>query len=194
MMHGRCWQHSRCWAYWLCHSRGKPRKPAVSGRMIVRTCRVDGHQRTCARPRFRAGARDNHVRTVHAPIWIKRQRYKRQRHSCSLPSRARARWRRFQEALTQTDLHRPAGWRCGCWPTSTFLFGGIVVRRFGGDDGARAIGADADVGFAWSGGGDGAGAGRGQGGKGSSPILPNSAAPTVEALSLARAALRRPRH
>ncbi len=44
------------------------------------------------------------------------------------------------------------------------LFGGIVVRTFG--DGARPIGADADVGFALSGGGDGAGAGRGQGGTG----------------------------
>src|SRR5271169_5231916 len=40
-------------------------------------------------------------------------------------------------------------------PTSTFLFGGIVGRRFAADDGARAIGADADVGFAWPGGGDG---------------------------------------
>jgi Domain of unknown function (DUF1998) len=28
-----------------------------------------------------------------------------------------------------TDLHRPAAWRCGCWPTSIFLFGGIVVVR-----------------------------------------------------------------
>ena len=66
-------------------------------------------------------------------------------------SRARG-GRRFQRALTQTDLHRPAGRRCGCWPTSTFLFRGIVVGRFSGaDDGARAIGADADVGFAGSG-------------------------------------------
>ena len=48
----------------------------------------------------------------------------------SLPSRARARRRRFQRALRQTDLHRPARRRCGCWPTSTFLFSGIVVRRF----------------------------------------------------------------
>ena len=52
------------------------------------------------------------------------------------PSRcphARARGRAdFQRALTQTDLHRPAGRRCGCWPTSTFLFSGIVVGRFGG--------------------------------------------------------------
>ena len=38
-----------------------------------------------------------------------------------LPSRARARRRRFQRALTPTDLHRPAGRRCGCWPTSTVL-------------------------------------------------------------------------
>jgi hypothetical protein len=55
-------------------------------------------------------------------------------------ARARGR-RRFQQAPTPTDLHRPAGRRCGCWPTSTFLFGGIVVRRFGADDGARATGA-----------------------------------------------------
>ena len=46
---------------------------------------------------------------------------------------ARARGRRqFQRALRPTDLHRPAGRRCGCWPTSTFLFRGIVVGRFGG--------------------------------------------------------------
>src|SRR5271155_364036 len=53
------------------------------------------------------------------------------------------------------------------------LFGGIVGRRFGADDGARAIGADADadVGFAWSGGGAGAGAGGGQGGTGSSATI-----------------------
>ena len=99
--------------------------------------------------------------------------------------------RRFQRALMQADLHRPARRRCGCWPTSTFLFSGIVVGSFGGgrwslaasgaDDGARAIGADADVGFAWSGGGDGAGAGRAQPATGSSSTLPNSAAPTVEA-------------
>ena len=94
---------------------------------------------------------------------------------------ARARGaRRFQRAPTQTDLHRPAGRRCGCWPTSPFLFSGIVVRRFGGDDGARAIGADADVGFAWS----GAGAGRAQRGTGSSTTIGKSAAPTVGALSL----------
>ena len=46
-----------------------------------------------------------------------------------VPSRARARRRQFQRALTPTDLHRPAGRRCGCWPTSTFLFSGIVVRQ-----------------------------------------------------------------
>ena len=49
-----------------------------------------------------------------------------------LPSRARARRRRFQRALTPTDLHRPARRRCGCWPTSTFLFRGIGVGSFGG--------------------------------------------------------------
>ena len=45
---------------------------------------------------------------------------------------ARARRRRFQRALTPTDLHRPAQRRCGCWPPSTVLFSGIVVGRFGG--------------------------------------------------------------
>ena len=74
------------------------------------------------------------------------------------------------------DLLGPAGRRCGCWPLSTFHFSGIVVRRFGSDDGARAIGAEADVGFAGSGGGDGAGAGRGQRATGSSATTPNSAA------------------
>ena len=87
-------------------------------------------------------------------------------------TRAREAGARFQRALTPTDLHRPAGGRCGCWPTSTFLFGGIVGRRFSGRTmGARAIGADADVGFAWSGGGDGAGAGRARGGTGSSATI-----------------------
>ena len=56
----------------------------------------------------------------------------------------------FQRALRQTDLHRPAGRRCGCWPTSTVLFSGIVVGRSAADAGARAIGAAADVGFTWS--------------------------------------------
>ena len=42
---------------------------------------------------------------------------------------ARARRRRFQRALTPTD--RPARRRCGCWPTSTVLFRGIGVGRFG---------------------------------------------------------------
>ena len=55
-----------------------------------------------------------------------------QRLPFALPSRARARRRRFQRALTPTDLHRPAGRRCGCWPTSTFLFRGIVAGSFGG--------------------------------------------------------------
>ena len=42
-----------------------------------------------------------------------------------------ARRRRFQRALTPTDLHRPARRRCGCWPTSTVLFRGIGVGSFG---------------------------------------------------------------
>ena len=48
----------------------------------------------------------------------------------SLPPRARARRRRFQRALTPTDLLGPAGRRCGCWPRSPVLFSGIVVGRF----------------------------------------------------------------
>jgi hypothetical protein len=44
------------------------------------------------------------------------------------------------------------------------------LRSGGYAHGARAIGADADVGFAWSGGGDGAGADRAQGATGSSLI------------------------
>ena len=54
------------------------------------------------------------------------------RQPSSLPSRARARRRRFQRARTQTDLHRPARRRCGCWPTSTFLFSGLLFADFGG--------------------------------------------------------------
>ena len=70
----------------------------------------------------------------------------------SLPSRARARRRRFQRALTPTDLHRPARRRCGCWPTSTvLLLAELLLADSAADAGARAIGADADVGFAWSG-------------------------------------------
>ena len=63
---------------------------------------------------------------------------------------ARARRRRFQRALTPTDLHRPAGRRCGCWPTSTFLFRGICCSQIRRQTLALGIGA-ADVGFAWSG-------------------------------------------
>ena len=51
--------------------------------------------------------------------------------ACAAVTRARGR-RRFQRARRQTDLHRPAGRRCGCWPTSTFLFRGIGVGSFGG--------------------------------------------------------------
>ena len=108
----------------------------------------------------------------------------RQRHPFSLPPRARARRRQFQRALTQTDLHRPAGRRCGCWPTSTFLFSGIVVRRFGGDDGARAIGADADVGFAGRAAAMVPAPVEGSEVPGHRQRSPNSAAPTVEALPL----------
>ena len=58
---------------------------------------------------------------------------------------ARARGGANSSALGQQtdllDLLGPAGRRCGCWPTSTVLFSGIVVGRFGG---GRWIGADAD--------------------------------------------------
>jgi hypothetical protein len=43
---------------------------------------------------------------------------------------ARARGGADSARPVPTDLHRPARRRCGCWPTSTFLFGEIVVRRF----------------------------------------------------------------
>ena len=46
-------------------------------------------------------------------------------------TRARETAPKLQRALTPTDLHRPARRRCGCWPTSTVLFRGIVVGSFG---------------------------------------------------------------
>ena len=58
---------------------------------------------------------------------------------------------RFQRALTPTDRHRPAGRRCGCWPTSTVRFSGICCSQIWRRTLALGIGADADVGFAWSG-------------------------------------------
>ena len=60
-------------------------------------------------------------------------------------------------AMMMTDLHRPAGRRCGCWPTSTFLFSGICCSQIWGRTVELGIGADADVGFAWSGGAPGIG-------------------------------------
>jgi hypothetical protein len=67
-------------------------------------------------------------------------------------TRAREAGADFQQALTPTDLHRPAGRCCGCWPTSTFSFWrNCCWRILGADAGARAIGVDADVAFAWSG-------------------------------------------
>ena len=80
---------------------------------------------------------------------------KDQRNLAALTKRAvvtRARSSADSSALgQQTDLLDrlgPARRRCGCWPTSPVLFSGIVVGRFrgrtGADDGARAIGADAD--------------------------------------------------
>ena len=87
-----------------------------------------------------------------------------------LPSRARARRRRFQRALTPTDLHRPAGRRCGCWPTSTVLVSGLVLANsVRGDDGARAVGATMMTSASPArAGGDGAGADRAQRATGSS--------------------------
>ena len=89
--------------------------------------------------------------------------------------------RRLQQALSRPTC---TGRHCGCWLTSTFLLRGIVVRGFGADGGARAIGVDADAGFAWSCGSDGAGAGRAQPATGSSSTPPNSAAPTVDVRKL----------
>jgi hypothetical protein len=75
--------------------------------------------------------------------WSGRRRWCRSVRQFRCPH-ARARGaRRLQRALTPTDLHRPAARRCGCWPTSTFLFCEIVVRRFSGQpDGGRAIDDD----------------------------------------------------
>jgi hypothetical protein len=39
--------------------------------------------------------------------------------------------RRFQRALTQTDLLEPPGRRCGCWSTSPFRFSGLLLVWFG---------------------------------------------------------------
>ena len=47
-------------------------------------------------------------------------------------TRAREAGADSSELGQQTDLHWPAGRRCGCWPTSTFLFRGIGVGSFGG--------------------------------------------------------------
>ena len=57
--------------------------------------------------------------------------------------------RRFQRALTQTDLLEPPGRRCGCWSTSPFLFSGLLLagsgRRWSSGDRAIA-GAPAALG------------------------------------------------
>ena len=104
---------------------------------------------------------------------------------------ARARGgRRFQRALTQTDLHRPAGRRCGCWPTSTVLFSGIVVGRFGGGrwrSGSAPMLTSASPG---RGGGDGAGAGRAQRATGSSTTIAKFCSTDSGALSRACSAPR----
>ena len=112
-----------------------------------------------------------------------------QRLPLSLPSRARAKGRRFQRALTPTDLHRPAGRRCGCWPTSTVLFSGIVVGRFGGgrwSSGSAPMLTSASPGR----GGDGAGADRAQPATGSSTTDRKICSTVSGALSRARSALR----
>ena len=112
-----------------------------------------------------------------------------QRLPLSLPPRARARRRRFQCALTQTDLLGPAGRRCGCWPTSPVLFSGIVVGRFRfgatmalGRSGRRCCGRGA--------GGDGAGADRAQPATGSSTTDRKICSTDSGALSRALSALR----
>ena len=64
----------------------------------------------------------------------------------SLPPRARERdERRFQRALTQTDLLEPAGRCSGCWPHDGEVDGCaveifVLVKSVWGDDGTRAIG------------------------------------------------------
>ena len=82
-----------------------------------------GRRRWCRRRSELPGHRQRSQIPQHRQWW-------RQRLPSVLWSRARARRRRFQRALTPTDLHRPAGRRCGWWPTSTVLFSGIVVGRF----------------------------------------------------------------
>ena len=50
---------------------------------------------------------------------------------------ARARGaRRFQRALTQSDLLEPPGRRCGCWSTSPFRFSGLLFADSGSGAGA----------------------------------------------------------
>jgi hypothetical protein len=59
--------------------------------------------------------------------------------------------RRFQRAVTQTDLREPPGRCSGCWPHDGEVAGGAVAISFladccsqipvRGDDGARAVGA-----------------------------------------------------
>ena len=87
--------------------------------------------------------------------------------------RARARGgRRFQRAMRQTGLHRPAGRRQRLLAdVDIIFFAELLLADSAADDGARATGADADVGFAGSGGGDGAGAGRAQPATGSSTTI-----------------------
>ena len=51
-------------------------------------------------------------------------------HTVCTHARARGA-RRSSELRRQTDLHRPAGWRCGCWPTSPFRFSGLLFADSG---------------------------------------------------------------
>jgi hypothetical protein len=76
-------------------------------------------------------------------------------------TRARAR-RAPIPARSDADRPAPAGWAGLLADVDSSFSRNCCWQNSGADDGARAIGADADVGFAWSGGGDGAGAGRAQ--------------------------------
>ena len=120
----------------------------IYGRGAYQSSRIDGFRGggdgAGAGRAQRATGSSTTIANSAAPTVVQRQRQ-----HCPLPSRARARRRRFQRARRQTDLHRPARRRCGCWPTSTVLFRGIGVGSFGGGRWrSRRSAPMLDVGFA----------------------------------------------
>ena len=102
-------------------------------------------------------------------------------HTVCTHARARGA-RRSSELRRQTDLHRPAGWRCGCWPTSPFRFSGLLFA----DSGATMeLGRSAPM-LTWASPGRAAvmvpAPVEGRELRGHRQRSPNSAAPTVGAL------------